>query len=137
MDKLFDGAQANDAKDLVNFIIMTLHDELNIYQKNNNNVIMNPKLQSNQMFVFNNFMDSFFKENKSIISDIFYGIQHSTTFCSQCRGLKHNYEVYFFLTFPLEEVRKYKLQIVTNRNNQIISQMNNMMMNQVNMNPQK
>ena len=29
MNPLFEGAKANDSKDLVNFIIMTLHDELN------------------------------------------------------------------------------------------------------------
>ena len=142
MNPLFQGAQANDAKDLVNFIIMTLHEELNIYPKinNNNYAIMDPKLQCNQIFVFNNFMNYFFKENKSIISDIFYGIHHSTTLCSQCKCLKHNYEVYFFLTFPLEEVRKYKLQNLTARNNYIMNQnmmmnMYPMMMNQMNMNP--
>ena len=64
MNPLFEGAQANDAKDLVNFIIMTLHEELNIYQKNNNNAIINPNLQSNQEYIFNNFMNTFFKENK-------------------------------------------------------------------------
>ena len=146
MNPLFEGAQANDAKDLVNYIIMTLHEELNIYPKNNNNnAIINPNLQSNQMYIFNNFMNNFFKENKSIISDIFYGIHHTTTFCSNCQIPKHNYEVYFFLTFPLEEVRKYKLQNLTARNNYIMNQMNMnqnmmmnmnnpMMMNQMNMN---
>ena len=141
MNPLFEGAQANDAKDLVNFIIMTLHEELNIYQKNNNNAIINPNLQSNQEYIFNNFMNTFFKENKSIISDIFYGIHHTTTLCKKCNILKHNFEAYFFLTFPLEEVRKYKLQNLTNRNYNIMNQMNmnqNMMMNMNNnmmMNP--
>ena len=141
MNPLFEGAQANDAKDLVNFIIMTLHEELNIYQKNNNNAIINPNLQSNQEYIFNNFMNTFFKENKSIISDIFYGIHHTTTLCKKCNILKHNFEAYFFLTFPLEEVRKYKLQNLTARNYNIMSQMNmnqNMMMNMNNnmmMNP--
>ena len=35
MNPLFEGVQANDAKDLVNFIIMTLHEELNTKQKQN------------------------------------------------------------------------------------------------------
>ena len=29
MNPLFEGVQANDAKDLVNYLIMTLHEELN------------------------------------------------------------------------------------------------------------
>ena len=36
MNPLFAGAQANDAKDLVNFLIMTLHEELNRAEKKNN-----------------------------------------------------------------------------------------------------
>ena len=131
MNPLFQGAQANDAKDLVNFIIMTLHEELNIYPKiNNNNVNVNMINQSNQIYTFNKFMNTFFKENKSIISDIFYGIHHTTTECLNCRCKLYNYENYFSLTFPLEEIRKYKLQNVTDRNNYIMNQMNtNMMIN--------
>ena len=36
MNRLFEGIEANDAKDLVNFIIMTLYDELNRAKKNKN-----------------------------------------------------------------------------------------------------
>ena len=38
MNPLFKGVAANDAKDLVNFIIMTLHEELNKAPKNYNNL---------------------------------------------------------------------------------------------------
>ena len=39
-------------------------------------------------------------------------------------------KIIFSLTFPLEEIRKYKLQNVTDRNNYIMNQMNsNMMIN--------
>ena len=57
------------------------------------------------------------------------------TKCSNCPFYKHNFEAYFFLIFPLEEVRKYKLQELINRNNQINQNMMNpgMMMN-MNMN---
>ena len=91
MNPLFQGAQANDAKDLVNFIIMTLHEELNkIDKKNiqpifNNNLIIN---QTNQQEIFKYFLENF-----------------------------------IFLIFPLEEVRKFKLQQLMNPN------MNQMMMN--------
>ena len=37
MEPLFAGAQANDAKDLVNFIIMTLHNKLNEMKNENDN----------------------------------------------------------------------------------------------------
>ena len=126
MNPLFQGAQANDAKDLVNFIIMTLHEELNkIDKKNiqpifNNNLIIN---QTNQQEIFKYFLENFMRENKSIISDIFYGATHTITQCTGCPYIKHNFESIFFLIFPLEEVRKFKLQQCMNRN------MNQMMMN--------
>jgi len=95
MNPLFKTIQANDATELVNFIIITLHEELNRYKDcnpNNNNNIKN-----------------FSKENKSIITDKFIGISHTVTKCSKCLIDKHNFETYFFLDFPLEEIRKYKL----------------------------
>ena len=133
MNSLFQGVQANDAKDLVNFIIMTLHEELNIKQKQNfinNNLNIN---QTNQQMVFQNFYNSFYGENKSIISEIFYGISHTDTKCSNCNYNKHNFEAYFFLNFPLEEVRKYKLQELIKRN-LYITNLNQNMINQNMMN---
>ena len=141
MNPLFKGVQANDAKDLINFIIMTLHEELNERQENQNESNLNSNIdQTNEQIMLNNFMIDFFGENKSIISDTFIGVHHTTTRCSNCPYIKHNFETYFFLIFPLEEVRKYKIQYLTNRNmviSQNVQQMNqNMMMsmNQMNMN---
>jgi ubiquitin C-terminal hydrolase len=129
MNPLFEGVQANDAKDLVNFIIMTLHEELNKAKKYQNNFVANFNVnQTNQNEVLNNFLDSFINENKSIISDIFYGITHTITNCLGCGTYKHNYEAFFFLNFPLEEIRKYKLQLLINQNLMISNQ------NQMNMN---
>ena len=133
MNPLFKGVQANDAKDLVNFIIMTLHEELNKAKKYQNNFVANFNVnQTNQIEVFNNFLGSFINENKSIISDIFYGITHTITNCLGCGTYKHNYEAFFFLNFPLEEIRKYKLQLLINQN-LMISNQNQMYMN-MNMN---
>ena len=61
MNPLFQGVQAinDEAKDLLNFIIMTLHDELNEKQNQNNT---NNNIQSNQnnkKLMLKNYMDSF------------------------------------------------------------------------------
>ena len=108
MNPLFEGIAANDAKDLVNFIIMTLHQELNKAEKSNinkNNIIVD---QRNQQIMFNNFAQNFKLENQSIISDLFYGINCNITQCCNCSTNIYNYQIYFFLVFPLEEVRKFK-----------------------------
>ena len=133
MNPLFKGVQANDAKDLVNFIIMTLHEELNKYEGNKTIIAKIPNINNNQSnpdFVLQNFLKIFSKENKSIICDLFYGLSHTITNCIQCKIGQHNFEAYFFLNFPLEEVRKYKLQLVINENLMITNQ-NNMNMNQI------
>ena len=111
INPLFEGAQANDAKDLVNFLIMTLHEELNKAPKKkdltNNNLMID---QTNRDLVFQNFAQSFINDNMSLISDLFYAMNVNITECLNCRNRKYNFQIYFFLNFPLEEVRKYKIQ---------------------------
>ena len=109
MNSLFEGIAANDSKDLVNFIIMTLHEELNKAKKidsiDNSIPIID---QRNKNQVFQNFIDDFKKRNQSIISDLFYAINCNITKCGNCQIEIYNYQIYFFLIFPLEEVRKFK-----------------------------
>ena len=109
MNPLFEGAKANDSKDLVNFIIMTLHEELNegIKVEDNNNY--SPS-QEDEILMYNFFKDNYFKENKSIICDLFYGINGTKYECISCHTKKYNYQIGFFYIFPLEEVRKFKIQ---------------------------
>ena len=116
MNPLFEGIAANDSKDLVNFIIMTLHEELNKANKKNNiNDNINVDQRNNQL-MFNVFAQDFMEKNKSIISDLFYSINCSITECLNCHNKLYNYQTYFFLTFPLEEVRKFKIEKMNNYN---------------------
>ena len=108
---LFEGVQANDAKDLINFIIMTLHDELNKAKNNNNFNTNNPSFsdQRNQQLMFNNFIQNFGLTNQSKISDLFYAMNCTMNQCSLCGNQTYSYQTYFSITFPLEEVRKSKM----------------------------
>ena len=70
MNKLFKGAQANDSKDLVNFIVMTLHEEMNRSQ--NSLVNKNINFQNNmidqtnkQLVLYNSFILLITKHNCS------------------------------------------------------------------------
>ena len=127
---LFENNEANDAKDLVNFIIMTLHEELNKVKNINipNNNCQNCIVpdQTNKDLIFKIFVNDFMKNNQSIISDIFYAMNLSVTQCSFCQNKLYNYQIYYFIVFPLEEVRKFKYQNSLN-NFQIFN--NNMNMN--------
>ena len=115
MNPLFEGKAVNDAKDLVNFIILTLHLELNKIKnspvQNTSNDLID---QTNQMLIFKNFAQDFMSKNQSIISDLFYAINCNVTECYNCHVKIYNYQTYFFIIFPLEEVRKYKMQLIMN-----------------------
>ena len=107
MNPLFKGIQANDAKDLILFILETIHNELN--EVNNsiigNNNYVNP-LDYNSVFV--NFSTFFKKNYNSIISNLFYGMNNSMMTCCTCQRTVHNVQCFNILIFPLEEVRKFK-----------------------------
>ena len=141
MNPLFRGVAANDSKDLVDFIIMTLHDELNKVKKNSQINTSNTQIdERNQQLVFQYFSNSFINENNSLISDLFYGISTSTTQCSGCQTIKYYFQIYFFLIFPLEEVRKFKIETMIDQfklNNQSIMNKNPKLYQQNLMNYQK
>ena len=107
MNPLFDGVQANDTKDLILFILETIHNELNevknINEINNNN--FNP---TDFNSVLNNFFIYFQNNFKSIISNIFYGMNNSMIQCCTCGVTTNNVQCFSILFFPLEEVRKFK-----------------------------
>jgi len=94
MNPLFEGAKANDSKDLVNFIIMRLHEELNEGIKCQNGIAPS---QEDEMSMFNFFQQNYNQENKSIIRDLFYGINGTIYECSSCHTKKYNYQIGFFL----------------------------------------
>ena len=140
MSSLFENDQANDAKDLVNFIIMTLHEELNqpiINNQNNNNQIIN---QTDPISVFKNFHEEYINNFRSKISELFYAIQQTETTCTNCKNIQYNFQAYFFLVFPLEEVKKYAINKIIgaqgggmNMNMNFMNNGKNMIGNNINM----
>ena len=110
LNPLFKSYDTVEIKDLINFIIMTLHEELNKKNRNqnnfnNNNINLD---QSNQNLMFSLFAQQFANDNQSIISDLFYWSNQTTIHCMQCGIEKYNYQTSSVLIFPLEEINKYK-----------------------------
>ena len=63
--------------------------------------------QTNAQAVFTEFATNFTKHNQSAVSDRFYAMNLSITQCGACNIKLYNYQIYYFLIFPLEEVRKH------------------------------
>jgi len=125
MNTLFQGIAANDSKDLVNFLIMKLHEELNVPQHQIQIDTLNLD-QTNMLLMYNTFIQNFNDTNNSKISQLFYAVNYNVTSCQNCHVNTYNFQTYFFLIFPLEEVRKYKLN-----NNQFMNYNNIMNNNEV------
>ena len=110
----FKSGQKCNAKKIIIFILEQLHKELKKNINSNNNIINNFNIYDKKS-VLNNFLIEFQKE-KSIISDLFFGINETTTLCLNCIknensqiknvSITYNYEIFKYIIFPLEEIKK-------------------------------
>jgi len=131
MNPLFQDIATNDANDLIHFIIMTLHKELNKKDEipdENKDLPQNPdpSIKEHSYLCFEN---EILRKHKSIISDLFSIKYRNEIQCCFCYKMIYNYQKYFFINFPLEEVRQYRSQKM---NNNMMLSMN--LMNQYNSN---
>ena len=109
---LFKGIQANDSKDLINFLLERFHLELNEPKNVQNNNMMNNYViaqndQLNEDKMLKIFINEFEIKYNSIISNLFYGMFETKSQCQKCKNIKYNFQVYSFLEFPLEQVNKF------------------------------
>ena len=108
MNALFAPTAANDAKDLLIYLIEQMHNELNKSKETNLAIIMPDDMDpTNQQQVLACFGSEFMKKYNSIFSHYFYGSNVSMTFCFGCGIVKYSYQCFSFLIFPLLEAKRY------------------------------
>ena len=114
------GHVSTEPKDLVIFFISTLHKELNTAPIKfiNKNINLDKR---NKQLMFQLFTEDFINSNRSIISDLFYGVNYNIFRCTNCNSISYEYQTYSFFDFPLEEIKLYKNQILNNNNNNNIT----------------
>ena len=117
----------DNIKNCIHFIISILNEELNQIN-NNNNFIQNNNIKNNNLIqAFNNFYSNYQINFNSFISKLFYAVKMNQITCLRCNNTQYNFETYFFLNFPLNNVRQYafnKMQF-----QQQFSSINNNMIN--------
>jgi len=122
---LFEGIQANDSKDLINFLLEEMNNELKHLEVGNNNNNTNDNSssfdvnQANKFQILNGFKKIMKKKNKSIISKIFYILTESEIKCLNCSKVKSSFQVTYFLEFPLEAIYEFCNKNNINTNSQI------------------
>lgn len=122
MNPLWAHGVPGDAKDFIMDILERLHAELS-NSIDRSTIIMNGSLdERDENEVYNNFLKNFYNTT-SIIYDTFLGITQSTLECTNCHNNSNNQKTYGYgiinlLIFPLEEVKKMKIDNQTSVNNQ-------------------
>ena len=102
--------EANDSKDLILYLMQTMHEELNYFGGNNSNNLARPN-QYDKISTFMYFMNSYNALNFSIISQIFYGTYENVTLCNKCKKLLYNYQKFEFISFGMYDYKNKEFDI--------------------------
>ena len=113
LNPLFQNNENIELKEFINYLILKLHDELNIKKNNKSskpsNENINKKMQiKSENDVLVDFLQNFTTKNNSIISKALYGISKYTFYCHQCQNSFYNFQCYSYLYFNLDKIMEYK-----------------------------
>jgi ubiquitin C-terminal hydrolase len=106
----FRGFSANDSKDLILYLLQTMHEELNYFGDNQNSNFRRPN-QNDRVQTFMFFMTTYNMKNFSIISNIFYGTYEIITQCLKCNNIIYNFQRFEFISFGMFDYKKKEFNI--------------------------
>ena len=92
--------EANDSKDLILYLLQTMHDELNYFGDKNQRLNYYPN-QYNMTMAYNYFTTVYNTNNFSKISVLFYGTYKNSTICNQCKNILFNFQKFEFISFGM------------------------------------
>ena len=104
--------EANDSKDLILYLLQTMHEELNYYGDVvlNRNMLRQPN-QFDRVETFIYFNNTYNMRNFSIISNVFYGTYENTTICYECKNTLYNFQKFEFISFGLYDYNRKSFNI--------------------------
>ena len=105
LNPLFCGINANDAKDLLQFILERMHSEVKMAMQffMDYNIDQTDEMQTKQYFY-----NSYVYQNNSPFLSYLFGIIKIKTECLNCHTIKYNFQTYNLLYFPLKKSKKKK-----------------------------
>ena len=106
----FEGFSANDSKDLILYLLQTMHEELNYFGDNQNSINQRPN-QYDRVQTFMYFMATYNMKNFSIISNIFYGTYEIVTKCFKCNNIIYNFQRFEFISFGMFDYKGKEFKI--------------------------
>ena len=103
--------EANDSKDLILYLLQTLHEEMNYFGNQNKRLNFLP----NQYDMFNTyqyFLTNYNSNNFSKISILFYGTYINITTCNKCNYKLYNFQKFEFISFGMFYYHNKKFNIM-------------------------
>ena len=107
----FKDFKANDSKDLLLYLLQTMHEELNYFGDNPPIRLPQPN-QCSRESTFMYFMNIYNSQNFSIISKIFYGTYEIITTCHKCYTTIYNFQKFEFISFGMFKYKKKPFNII-------------------------
>ena len=107
----FKDFKANDSKDLLLYLLQTMHEELNYFGDNPPIRLPQPN-QCNRESTFMYFMNFYNNQNFSIISKNFYGTYETITKCKKCKTTIYNFQKFEFISFGMFKYKKKTFDIM-------------------------
>ena len=103
--------EANDSKDLILYLLQTMHEELNYFGNINKRLKYIPN-QYNIFETYNHFISNYNTNNFSKISLLFYGTYINSTICKICKQILYNFQKFEFISFGMFYYNKQKFNIM-------------------------
>ena len=108
INPLYDSVPISSPKTFILLFMETIHYELN---KPKNNYLCKFDNKNDYNLTFKAFSKYFCNNFLSIISKLFYGSYNKEIKCLNCNYKYNNIQIFNILTFPLNDVKKYKNKI--------------------------
>ena len=96
----FRNFEANDSKDLILYLLQTLHEELNYFGNKNQRLKFLPN-QYDLYQTYTHFFSNYNANNFSKISLLFYGTYINITKCLKCNKVLYNFQKFEFISFGM------------------------------------
>ena len=98
--------EANDSKDLILYLLKTMHEELNYFGENYSLPYKGSPNQFNEQNTFLYFMTSYNMRNFSIISQIYYGTYENIIQCQKCKKNIYIFQKFEFISFEMVDYHR-------------------------------
>jgi len=105
MNEMFSGLSQNDSNEFIQFLLITIHEDLNRIKERPRIVMPSPEqlLKLTDQELQKLYTEAHLKQNQSIIQDIMFGQTMNVVRCHTCDCQSKNFEPFMTISVPLSK----------------------------------